>query len=266
MRTLKKASCLAALLFVSTPALRADVASGEYTVPFNNALNLWDISGTYRENTDLFDMDYTLNMQPSGKFTGLGTSSYYESGLSLNGDFTVNGGITSAGTLVRVSFVLSMTGTGNYEGNEVIFSAKASEVLEIDTAGQQMVGTTSGGVKVTIPELKRSRSAKIPKSEVVTALPPGMDGSWELTVNLNTNATKYAGTANVELVNGRDLPLVATGSYTPKTDLSKITLKGTDVNKGLALTLNASASAAQMDIKKLTGKLLGQKVNFTEGQ
>src|SRR2546423_12473501 len=105
----------AALVLFSSPLARAEIASGDYTLSFNGDVNLWDISGTYNESLGLITLNYSLNMDSSGKFTGDGSANYDDGANILNMDILFSGAVKSAGDVVRVSMKMAMAGSGVVE-------------------------------------------------------------------------------------------------------------------------------------------------------
>jgi hypothetical protein len=262
MKTLSiPALLLGTLLIAVSPAARADIASGSYTNTFSGDITLWDISGTYSESLDNIKMEFTINMDSSGKFTGAGSFSYDDWSNNLDGDFTISGSVKSSGNVVRVSMTMLINGSGYVQGYDVIFSAKMNESLEIDGATQQLIGTVSGSIKVQIPSLGKKGSTSIPRSQAVTPLPNNVDGTWTLSMNVVPNGTKYTGTGLVELSNGKSIDLNLTGSYSGKKDTSTIALK--TVSPGsFNLKLLTCCTNLQMDIQSMKGTALGQKLTI----
>jgi hypothetical protein len=253
------ASILSALcFFASFGNARADQASGSYTQDFSGLIYLWDVSGTYDESLSDIQVNYTLNMDADGKITGDGTFSFVDGPDNLNGTFTVTGTVKSSGGVGRVTLNLLLNGTGTLSGYPVIATAKASEKLEIDPVGGEMIGTSGGSVKVTIPSLGRSQSVSIPRSVETVDLPPEVDGAWNLVLNPVQVGTSYTGTAQLQLSNGKVFDLNLTGAYSAKKDTSKLSLKG--LVKSMSLSLVTSTTGAAMDIQSLKGSALGQKV------
>src|SRR5262249_11948133 len=103
---------------------------------------------------------------------------------------------------------------------------------------------------------------KIPATEVSTYLPFDMNGKWDLTLNVQTNGLRYTGDGEVRLSNGRTVPLLTTGTYSPKTDLSRLTIKNVGTNGIVKFGLVSSVEGGQINIEKLTGIALGQKVRL----
>src|SRR5439155_456169 len=105
-----------------------------------------------------------------------------------------------------------------------------------------------------------------PPFEIHTALPVEATGAWNLSLNISTNRAKYAGSAAITLSNGKSFPLLASGTYSPKTDISRLLLRGTGTNSGISLSLTGSSTNGEVVIQKLTGHALGQTLRLKPGQ
>ncbi len=251
----------AGMLVFASVGSRADQASGSYTNTFTGNLSVWDLSGTYTENVEGILLNYTVNVDPSGKFTGQGTASvngFQGYNMNLNMDLSFNGKVTTAGNATRVTMTMKMKGGGTMEGYGITFRASANENVEVDGANRQLVGRMSGSVSVAVPSLHRHASAPF-RTTVDTALPPGATGDWTLTVNLAPNGKKYSGNASASWAGGKTVNLTATGNYVTKSDTTRLTLKG---RNAVSLAVTACCANDQMNLKRLNGKLLGQKVKL----
>ncbi len=249
----------AGALALTLVGAQAGVGAGTYTVDMAGVDELWDVSGHYHQDLEDMSLDYTLNMDPSGKFTGYGDAtvsgfSGYHVHLDIN--FTLNGTLKSSGNTVKVDMTMKLSGSGTVQGYAVTFSGKISESMALNMLTRQLVGTASGSMTVAVPSERVRETAKIPKMVVDTSLPYNMDGTWDLTLSPTVNKNKYSGTAQATLSNGRVVGMTMTGTHTPKTDISKLTLKGT----GASLNLSTIFSQYGPVIKTLSGKALGQNL------
>lgn len=270
MKTLKESLSLLAASLLTTGVFtsHADMADGSYTLNYSgNVSPIWDISGSYSETVDSISLDYTIVQDASGKFTGNGYFDIDESvggvSLSLGSSMAVVGAVKSAGSVTRVTLNASGAGNGEvyvpgYGWYDVIFSYNLKENCEVDPYGQ-LVGTISGSVKVTVLEVHRSATSKIPATDFAVALPYDSTGAWSLTLNLIPNGTKYTGTAQMQTSTGATTDFTVTGSYALKTDISKLSIKGT----GGSLALAGSANGANWIVQNLKGKLYGQTLKLT---
>ena len=259
MTNLGKLSVLAGLVgLCSSSNLRADMASGSYTNTFSYTnLPIWDISGTYSNDVSGSGFDYTLNMDRSGNFTG--QASIAAGGLT-NVDLTFWGCIRNGSSNVtRVNIGLRLKGSMDLgTQGKMSFRATVIEKLEVDAATGTMVGTMGGSASASF--MGRSVSERIPVTDVQMSLPVGMTGNWQLALNVQTNGNHYTGTGEVTLINGRTIPVVATGNYGVKTDISRLVIQtapGT-TNGIVRLGLTSTVAGGEIQIQRLVGRALGQ--------
>lgn len=236
--------------------VRAEMASGTYSNSFQNGVRIWDVSGTYNGGLEGVGLNYTINMDNTGKFAGHGAADV--SGF-VNMDLSFWGAIkTVSSNVAKMTLSMRFKGTVDAGGTAMAFSGLFKENLEVDADTSTLVGTVGGSVHVSVPELHRSVTQRIPVTDVQTPLPPGMTGNWNLTLNISTNSAHYLGDGEVTLSNGRMVPLTVTGAYGARTDASRLLLKSTGTNGLVNLGLSAVVENGQLHIQKLTGKALGQ--------
>jgi hypothetical protein len=198
-------------------------------------------------------------MDQTGKFSGHGSTimtGFTAMDMSFWGSVrNVSSNVTKVNLCLRLKASIDT-------GTEGVMSVRATitEKLEVDAATGTMVGTMGGSAAVSIPALHRSVGERIPVSDVQTSLPVGMTGNWGLTLNVQTNRTRYTGDGEVTLSNGRTVPVVVTGSYGAKTDISRLVLStapGT-TNGIVRLSLTSTVAGGQIQIQRLLGRALGQ--------
>ncbi len=256
---LRRLTVLAGLVgLCSSSNLRAEMASGSFTNTFNNDVRIWDISGTYNASAEGFGFNYSINMDQSGKFNGHGSiamTGFTNVDLAFWGTVrNVSSNVTRVNLSLRLKAAMDL-------GTEGMMYARITlnEKLEVDPAAGTMVGTMGGSASVSIPALHRTVSQRIPVTDVQMSLPVGMTGNWQLALNVQTNRTHYTGDGEVTLSNGRTIPVVATGSYGVKTDISRLTIKSAGTTNGIVrLSLTSTVAGGQIQIQRLVGKALGQ--------
>ncbi len=269
MTTLKTQIVLAGLLITAAPALRAEMLNGAYDIPSPANVNIWDVSGTYSEPTSKFTItNCTIAMDDAGKLTGTGGgyASNFEVekyAASMSFTFTIKGAVQTSGNAVRGSMALTLKGTGLVDGYYATYTGTINEKLELDAADNEIVGTASGHISVKVPSVKKSGSGSIPTTDLTIPLGADASGLWDLNLSVSTNKTKYTGTGSIVLANTNTLPLAATGSYTAKSGLSKLTFKGQGVAKAVSLALSAVCTNNVVTVKTLSGKAMGQTIKYT---
>lgn len=273
MTTLFKIKLTAIILLTAgSLSLRADSISGSYSNDCTALIKLWDLSGSYdstNEDQGQTEVDkIVLTMDATGAISGTGHFDIVDvaDDTTLSADFTATGKVSSAGTVTRVKLTfVAPAGTGNVQGRDVTFQAKLNENLEIDDNSRMLVGTSSGKVKVTVPSLGVTKSKPVPSSPTSENLPDEVDGGWGLSLTTSADdKNKYSGGSALTLSNGKTFDLAVSGSYSSKTDQSKIALKSTDKTAPIALNLVEQNLGSSLSILSLKGKALGQKLQFKQ--
>ena len=278
-RLMSVAAVTGAMLIFFSPAAFAEMANGSYERDFSSSeVPLWDISGDYNVDSPGFGtITFTLVEDISGVLTGTSGSIDLNFDVdcpdgpgtaALSGPLTINGKVNGSSTSTRVSWKISSSGTGTACGDAVTFTVTLKVNSELDGANKQLV-LTGGNINVkladTVTGKKFGDSGKIPNGGTID-LPSDSTGDWTLDVTLNPvpDSTKYdstTSTGTVETSTTGSADLTASGSYSSKTDTSKVTLKGMK-GTGASLKLLISTIGSNMTVFGAKGKLYGQKVNF----
>lgn len=242
------------LLAAIFPVICSAQLFGEYQFNFTSSFPLWDLSGTYVTTDGGLERTSNLNVSPAGVVTGTGTLQYDDSGISLVATQASSGRVTANAKLgVRIL----VNGKGHFD---------------VNSDGLELSGPFKGSLKATLNPIERTLNGTlsgtfcIPKQGCQTIstnttlqLPAGMDGSWSLTLDVQTIGNSVIGTAIVLLSNGRELPFDVTGSYSATKSLSKLKLKGTGTAARTALSVAIDNTGQFVSLK---GKLLGQPLVF----
>lgn len=248
--------------FTSTPA------SGLYFQNFNSTPPLWDISGDYSGDIGSgIKLNFSIHQDSSGKISGAGTiSSDDGSGTVLAGPATITGAVKSSGNATLVSMTVLTGGSGTVTTGQpaaihpATFTGRVDLHCEINPAGGGLVVTgRSFSARIMDSVTGRLKSQVTPIiSGAVLALPNNVNGNWNMLLDLVTNSSKNSGQATIQTSTGFATQLSATGSYSPKTGTSKITLSG----NGCALSMVISTSGTNMTSQRLKGTVYGQKFNY----
>ena len=226
---------------------------------------VWDLSGTYRDSGEGFEVEYIISMDAGGKLTGTGNARFTDpSDPSLDIPLTLElkGSAKSSGGIVRVSYGMKMNGLTYIQGYPITCTIKMNADLQVDPDSKQLVGLAKGSVKMSSPSLKRSVGEKLPNAPLTEALPDTADGIWAIHLDVAAaEKNKYSGGGTVAMSN-RAVPLELKGSYKAKTDLSMLTLKGDEQNRSVSLSVSTACTNSQLTIRALSGKILGQKVSY----
>ena len=232
---------------------------------------LWDVSGSYsldlvvhqRSGIDVpIQLSFSLIQDASGKLT---TVSNDIQGLTINGNsfFTitpqVSGKVTGIGGVARVHFTVRFRGSGNVGGvNDVPISGSLSVDSETDAESDQLIG-----VKSKFSASLSGFSSLNGQVDFSSALPPGIDGSWNLTLQI-VALSKIGGTATID-THSRTLGFDLSGKF--KAGTFKIKAMGAndvqDAQNGSGSSATILLSDPFDSITSFTGKILGQKMSFS---
>jgi hypothetical protein len=254
LRTLAIASPLVWGLAASAEQIPA----GTYTNQFYGTAALYDVSGAYHQSISGLTLDCTLNMDSKGKVNGQGAvtfSNFTSYGVSGNMAAALNGAVKSVNNVARVRLSIRMKGSISVEDFTVKFSGNLKDDMKIDLGSRQMSGIVSGSVAASVPGYGKM-TTKLPATPIQLDLPPDETGAWDLALDLVPDGNKYSGTATATLAAGNSYPLTVTGTYSQKSGISKLTLKG---QQAMTLTLVVGIQNGQIQFQSLKGKALGQK-------
>lgn len=243
-------------LMLGSTTTYASMASGTYTYASSTS-TIWDISGDYSSDVGGVAVDFSMSQDSAGNFQGSGTFS--DDTYDISGDISISGKVTGSGADPSVQMDLLMSGSGTIDSVDVDFTASAKIDLEMDAPDGEMV-SRNGSVSVSVTDLDNGRKAH--ESERLTnqtfPLPSGSTGAWNLTLDLTPNGTQYTGAATLETSTGNTTDFTVTGTYSSKTDTSKLTLKG----NGGDLSMEISTSDQSLTVKSVKGKVYGQSVSI----
>ena len=229
--------------------------SGTYTFEFAGDAAVWDVSGTYHEVIAGIDMDLTLSVDSKGKITGFGHADAQMSGVDLSADFSVTGSISKSGSITRVTLNIKMTGNAYYGGRNFKFSATESGRLAVNPASHLMTGS------VTVRGTIAGRSIGTQTVALDMPIAADVDGSWDLSVDLTGDARgRITGTGSADVSGGDSFGFTLSGTYTAKRNQATLTVKPDANSKGLSLKLTVQPTGDSLDLQKLSGTVMGQKV------
>jgi len=251
---------VAATLFIFDVA-RADTAAGQYILNFDAPVSLWDISGDYEDVVDGFTLDYTITADPKGHFMGQGTFNYVdENGNEIDGAFTFTGRMRTSGKVTRVTMRSKLSGTGDVEGFDATLAGRLRNKLEIDPDALQLAGKATASFRIRAPGFVNSNGVvRVP--DFVSDIPLGMNGAWQLTMNVFPNNSNYTGNATIDLSNNARYSFDLTGRQNVH-DFSKFRLKGDVDSPAARFSLNTTVSNDVMNVVSMNGKLLGQHLRL----
>ena len=233
--------------------------TGDYTFSFGlPAKPVWDITGTYTLSPDVNEdtsvvFDVTIIQDAQGMVTGSGDTTVEIDGAPSTGHYTVKGKVTNSGGVAKINATVKLSGSGTVQGLDTTYSLSASYKLEIDPITGTVFGSARGSAKAA-----GVGSGPI-NDQIEALLPPDMDGSWTLLMDLVPTGNKLGGTSSVKLTgSNRTFNLGVKGTYSEKNGKSSISLTGSEASKGTSLKVMGTGDAlTPLTVK---GKILGQVV------
>jgi hypothetical protein len=270
-------------LLVSALMLSLQFCRAQVEVPSNLSFDLgttdapptsqlWDVGGSYSVSLLVEQksgievpiiLTFNLIQAANGKLSTVSNDFGQGLDVSSNSFFaitpSISGKVTGAGGIARVHFTVRFKGIGTLAGHpNVPVSGSLTIDAETDASSDQLVG-----VKVSKFSAGFSGFSSIKGTTLFASdLPPGVDGSWNLSLQL-VALGKVTGTGIITTPS-RTLGLDMNGAF--KGGIFKIKAKGAtdvqDTQSGVGSTANIILTTA-FDSITLNGKILGQKLSFS---
>jgi hypothetical protein len=222
----------------------------------NPNVPVYDLTGNYEFDhvatvaggaTVNLSLGCALVQDAAGRLRGSGVTNILVGNDLVSAQYSVSGTVTGGGgrpTRASLSARWVVPGTGAAGTASSISVQYNLEVnlgfLDGTARGQaKIAGLKSGTIKGTV--------AGMP-------LPAGVDGSWNLAMNLQPPG----GAGSIVLANGRSIQANPLVTYSARTGLESIKLSGAGNDRATALTIKYFPTTNGLD--SLTGKVLGQAV------
>jgi hypothetical protein len=235
---------------------------------------LWNLSGDYTINIDIesrnglsipVQISFSLVQDTAGKLTG---SPGAVSGLIFNNDgnsafaigTTVSGKVTGSLGFARARFTVHFAGNGQFGGRQ---NLEVTGSITVDAETDPSTGQLTGRVRNFTADIGNGFNHISGKSDFAMALPSGVDGSWNLTVNV-AGLQKFNGIGVITVPQG-PYGINLNGHYNPVLDVIDLKAKGAGGVPGTfpGTGLNARVILdSTFDTLQVDGKLFGQKVSF----
>ena len=209
---------------------------------------VWDVTGNYPNEELNVTNNIDLVQDDKGRITGTGTGTGTEDGITVNLVYKFAGAIKRAGSVTRVTWTMKIAGSAT-DGNITLpVTGSIKMTMEVDKTDNILIGFGAG--KICVP-----RQCERVDGPVQFDLPQPMDGSWNLTVDLQSpDGKKLVGTGEATLSNGRVIPFIATGQQSA--NRSRFKLNGT----GGTVAFGPASSHALGIFALVKAKLLGQNI------
>ncbi len=215
---------------------------------------VYDLTGEYRFDQQLLiagvpsrlTLSLTVRQDAAGRLLGSGSTIIYLGQDAYAATYGVSGRISGGGKSTRATLVARLQGADLDAGGKPPFVISVQYNLEVKPAGLKGTVRGSGRFAALGNGSIKSLISGVP-------LPPGVDGSWSVQMNV-LPVNKVNGTGAILLPNGRNLPATLAGNAMTS-GLSQVKLSGTN-----GATLNINFFPQTRAVQKLSGRILGQTV------
>ena len=234
---------------------------------------LWDLTGNYDVNITVVDhnglsipvlISFFLSQDANGRLT---TSPGNVTGLIFNNDdnssfaiFTaVSGRVTGSGGFGRARFTVRFAGNGSF-GNVQNVTVRGSMTVdaEMDPSSGQLVSSRKTRFTARISSLN---TVKGTADDLAASLPGGVDGTWNLTLNL-AGLQRLTGNGIIGMPNNA-FGLSLNGRFNDP--LFRIQARGASNVPNARSGGNSRANiflSSDFSTIQVNGRLLGQKVSL----
>lgn len=235
---------------------------------FGPPLNpVWDLTGTFDitnhmqtatiQSTEIVFKQVTLSTDGHGKISGRDTIVVMVGDGLVGGDYRASGKFSGGGKKTHVNLSIRFKGNGTVAGVVTSCNISAKYNLEVDPATQTLVGKASGNASFS--QLGNGNL----KSNFSLPLPPGVDGNWNVTLDVIPFGKKISGTGLISVDNTPPSTLAAkaTGNLSGQSSTIKVKLSGTGFSSGTQLKLDfVPVIGTNSQPVSMKGKILGQNV------
>jgi len=233
---------------------------------------LWDLTGNYDLNLTVVDhnglsvpvaISFFLNQDANGRlstprdnFTGLVFSDADHSAFAIL--CTVRGKVTGSDGLGRAHFTVRFSGNGSFGGvQNVRVSGSVNVDAEVDASTGELSSTRATRFVANISGVNSVRGT----SDFTTPLPSGVDGTWNLTLNL-AGLQRLTGTGVFATQNnafGLNLRGRFDGTNVRLRARGSAGVPGTRSGRGSNANISLPSDFSTVTVN---GRLLGQKVTL----
>jgi hypothetical protein len=257
---LASAFSLATALCASTQntAVSQSVPSGPVSFSFTSSTApVYDLTGSYQfEQQTLatggtpldLSLGFSIQQDAAGRLRGSGVTNVQIGDDVVAARYTVNGSVNGGGgkaTRAKLSILWLVQDPAVAANGPLTISVQ----YNLEVSKGLLNGTARGRAK-----FGKASSRSINTSVSAVPLPAGADGSWRVTMNIQTSG----GSGSIVLPNGRSLQTSLASSFSARSGLGLMKLAGVGGDRGNALSINYFPVANAID--SLSGKVLGQTV------
>ena len=241
----------------STP-ISQSVPSGPVSFSFTSpAVPVYDLTGSYQFDHQVLaaggtpmnlSLGFSVQQDAAGLLRSSGVTNVQIGTNLVAAQYTVTGGVSGGGgkaTRAKLSILWLVQDPAVAANGPLNISVQ----YNLEVSQGLLNGTARGQAK-----FGKAGSKSINSSVSAVPLPAGADGSWRVTMNVQTPG----GSGSIVLPNGRSLQTSLAGSFSARSGLGLMKLAGVGADRGSALSIGYFPATNAVD--SLSGKVLGQTV------
>jgi hypothetical protein len=234
--------------------------SGPVNFAFTRSMApIYDLTGSYQFDQQALAaggapldlrLGFFVQQDAAGRLRGSGVTKVLMGTNVVTAQYIINGAVSGGGgkaTRAKLSIRWLVQDAAVLANGPVSISVQ----YNLDVSQGFLNGTARGRAKSA-----KARSAGINTSVSAVPLPAGVDGSWRLSMNIQTPV----GSGSIILPNRRSLQANLTGSFSARSGVGRLKLSGTGGDRGSTLNINLATTTG--GLQSLTGKVLGQTVSL----
>lgn len=232
----------------------SSLVAQHYTYVFTN-VPLWDITGSFTNGIPGDTVTGSVALQANGQFTGTRTEINTLNGDYVEGSGFIKGRLNSTPSQqIELRYGWQGTYSGTVSGSYV--SATATD----HGSGVLIPVSRSVQLNETMRLCVRHGRCSTSVQGIDLPLQPGMDGTWQLDVDLNAAGSKLTGQALLTLSTSRSFSYEVSGTQNVKSGSAILRLKG--MGEATTSSLTLYTQGVDQALVKLQGRLLGQKLKI----
>ena len=239
-------------------AVSPSIPSGPVSFAFNSSTTpVYDLTGSYQLDQQALvpggapmnlSLGFSVQQDATGLLRGSGVTNVLVGTNLVSAQYTVTGGVSGGGgkvTLAKLSILWLVKDPAVAVNGPLTISVQ----YNLGVSNGFLNGTARGQAKFGKTGSRTTNSAIS-----AVPLPAGADGSWRVTLNVQTPG----GSGSVVLPNGRSLQTSLASSFSARSGLGLMKLAGVGADRGSAVSINYFPATNAVD--SLSGKVLGQTV------
>ena len=258
------AALFVSLLSFAAAQAQTNLSGFSFGLPLNP---VWDVTGSYDitnymqsstiRPTDIVFKQIALSVDGQGKISGQDTIIVTVGDGAVGGDYKATGKFSGGGAKTRVKLSIRFKGNGTVAGVFTACNISVNYDLTVDPVTKALVGKATGNANFS-----HLGNGSL-KSVFALPLPAGVDGSWNVVLDVIPFNNKVSGSGVITVDNTppTTLAVKANGNRAKQSATIKMKLSGTGFSSGTKLNLDYTPIPGSTNqLARVNGKVLGQTV------